>query len=78
MAQKTYYAGRDISIQSHKLKTGDVVGTGEIDLDKGTGSFTAAKGLEKVVELGHVIPRLLDGRIVDVKPSPEPSKTPTK
>lgn len=72
-----YYAARPMSIQSHELKPGDEVGSGDVS----KGEFTPAKGLEKAVAVGHVIPRLADGRIVTQWPPPSKDageKKPTK
>lgn len=71
---KTYYAARDLSIQSRAIKRGDVVGTGDV----AKGEFTAAPGLERFVELGHVEPRLADGRITDTPPGQEEPAVPPR
>lgn len=65
---KTYYAAKALEIQSHKIAQGDVIGTGDVD----KGEFTPAKGLEKAVACGHVIPRLAIGLITSKKVAPEP------
>jgi len=72
MQQKTYYAAKDLKIQSHPIPEGTAVGTGDV----GAGHFAPAKGLEKAVGLGHVLPRLADGRITDTRPS-KPGKPPS-
>lgn len=64
----TYYATRPLEIQSHKFAKGDVLGTGDVE----KGQFTATKGLEKIVECGHVLPRLADGRVSTEKPTEDP------
>lgn len=65
---KTYYAAKPITIQSREFAKGDVVGSGDV----AKGEFTAAEGCERIVELGHVLPRLADGRIVDREPDADP------
>lgn len=65
---KTYTAARAISIQSHDFKEGEELGTGDIE----QGKFTAADGLSEFVSLGHVIPRVADGRVVESSTSPGP------
>lgn len=60
----TYYAARAFSIQSHSFDKGDVLGTGDVS----KGKFTAGDGLERIVDCGHVVPRLADGRVVTVDP----------
>lgn len=62
---KTYYAARDLSIQSRAIPAGAVVGTGHVE----RGEFTPADGLEGYVDIDHVEARLIDGRIVDKAPT---------
>jgi hypothetical protein len=61
----TYYAARAFSIQSHDFNIGDVLGEGDVS----KGKFQAADGLERIVECGHVVPRLADGRVVTADPN---------
>lgn len=71
----TYYAQREFSVESIDFKPGDEFGTGDIE----AGDFTPAKGCEKVVELGHAVPRLARGFIGPDKPAPDaPAKRKTK
>lgn len=66
---KTYTTARPHSIESHDFKAGDVLGTGDIS----KGEFKPAEGLARVVELGHLIPRVADGRVSESSSQPGPS-----
>lgn len=58
---KTYKAARKFAIESLTFQEGDVVGTGDI----AAGVFTSNPGQAHIVQLGHIIPRVQDGRIVE-------------
>lgn len=73
-----FYAAREMKIQSCLIAKGTEIGEGEIADGVNAGTFKPVKDFEGVVELGHIIPRVADGRIVTDKPAADAPATKAK
>ncbi len=64
-----YYAQRKLIIESLSIGRGELVGEGNVE----AGNFKPAKGLEDVLQIGHIQARLNTGKIKTSEPPPIPS-----
>ena len=73
MADKTYYAAADLTIERLSIRRGDELGHGDVPPagENPSGTFKPVKGLERI-EPGHIQAGLETGRIVTRKPAPLP------